>query len=143
MNKKLLVYAGMGLFLTAGIGATQAPKEKIPWKNLKVLPANLDDEQMERIMYRYTRQLGVTCIFCHVYTKPGITPVRMDFPADDLPQKKTTMEMMRMTDRLNKKYFNYKNDYGPRSLQDAPVSCTTCHRGISKPSNQRLFFNGY
>lgn len=48
---------------------------------------------------------------------------------------------MRMTDQLNKKYFGYKNDYGFNSLKDAVISCTTCHRGISKPSNLQLFNN--
>jgi hypothetical protein len=96
---------------------------------------------MDRIMYRYNRQLGVTCNFCHPFTKPGIFPVRVDFITDELPEKVKARGMMRMTDQLNKKYFGYKNDYGFNSLKDAVISCTTCHRGISKPSNLQLFNN--
>lgn len=130
----------MGLFISAGMATIQKPPEKDTWKNLKVMPKNIDEEQMERVMYKYTRQLGVTCIFCHPQTKPGVTPIRIDFATDELPQKRTAREMMRMTDKINRKYFGYKNDYGFNSLHDSVITCTTCHRGISKPSNQRLFF---
>jgi hypothetical protein len=141
MNKKLLVYVGIALFITAGISATHTPPDKKEWKNLKVIPKNIDEEQMERVMYKYTKQLGVTCVFCHSYTKPGITPIRVDFPSDEKQEKRTAREMMRMTDKINRKYFGYKNDYGFKSLNNAVITCTTCHRGISKPSNLRLFFN--
>jgi Photosynthetic reaction centre cytochrome C subunit len=141
MNKKIIVSTCMGLFISAGMAAIHMPPEKHTWKNLKVMPKNIDEEQMERVMYKYTRQLGVTCIFCHPQTKPGITPIRIDFATDELPQKRTAREMMRMTDKINIKYFGYKNDYGFNSLHNSVISCTTCHRGISKPSNQRLFFN--
>jgi hypothetical protein len=143
MNKKIVISLCIGLFLSAGIAATHTPPEKHTWKNLKVMPKNIDREQMERVMYKYTRQLGVTCIFCHPQTKPGITPIRIDFATDEIPQKRTARDMMRMTDKINSKYFGYKNDYGFNSLHNSVISCTTCHRGISKPSNQRLFFNAY
>jgi hypothetical protein len=140
MNKKIIVTTCMGLFISAGMATIQKPPEKDTWKNLKVMPKNIDEEQMERVMYKYTRQLGVTCIFCHPQTKPGVTPIRIDFATDEIPQKRTAREMMRMTDKINRKYFGYKNDYGFNSLHDSVITCTTCHRGISKPSNQRLFF---
>jgi hypothetical protein len=143
MNKKIVISLCIGLFLSAGIAATHTPPEKHTWKNLKVMPKNIDREQMERVMYKYTRQLGVTCIFCHPQTKPGITPIRIDFATDELPQKRTARGMMRMTDKINSKYFDYKNDYSFKSFFHLVISCTTCHRGISKPSNQRLFFKEY
>jgi len=142
MNKKPFVYIGIALFITAGIAATPTPPDKKEgWKNLKVIPKNIDEDQMERVMYKYTKQLGVTCVFCHSYTKPGISPTRVDFPSDEKPEKRTAREMMRMTDKINRKYFGYKNDYGFNSLSESVITCTTCHRGIPKPSNQRLFFN--
>ncbi len=142
MNKKTFIYIGIALFITAGMAATHIPTDKPEWKNLKVIPKTIDEEQMERLMYKYTKQLGVTCVFCHAETKPGITPVRMDFASDDIPQKIIARNMMRMTDKINRKYFGYKNDYGFNSLNNKTgITCTTCHRGISKPSNQRLFFN--
>jgi len=140
MNKKI-IYTCIVVFISAGIAATHVPPEKHEWKNLKVIPNNIDEEQMERVMYKYNRQLGVTCIFCHPQTKPGITPIRIDFATDEMPEKITARKMMRMTDKINKKYFGYINDYSFNSLKNSVISCTTCHRGISKPSNQRLFFN--
>jgi hypothetical protein len=140
MTKKILIYAGIGLFITAGIAASSPPTEKPGWKNLKVIPKNTDEEQMERIMHQYTRQLGVTCSYCHPDSKPGIIPVTVDFVTDEIPQKEITRKMMRMTDKLNKKYFGYKNDYGFESFTKAGITCNTCHRGIPKPNNMKLFF---
>jgi Photosynthetic reaction centre cytochrome C subunit len=135
MNKKIITYTGIGLFLITGISATQMTPEKPVWKNLKIIPKKTDDEQMERIMHQYTRQLGVTCSYCHPDTKPGIIPVMVDFATDELPEKGTTRKMMVMTDKLNKKYFNYKNDYGFESLKKSVITCNTCHRGLPKPNN--------
>jgi len=139
MNKKQVIYTGILLFLITGTAATRIPPEKHKWKNLKVIPKDIEEEQMERIMYKYTKQLGVTCSFCHPDTKPGIFPIRVDFATDEKPEKRTARTMMQMTDKINKRYFGYKNDYGYTSFKDAVISCTTCHRGISKPSNLRLF----
>jgi hypothetical protein len=140
MNKKIFIYAGIGLFITAGTAATSAPQEKPEWKNLKVIPKNTDEDQMERIMHQYTRQLGVTCSYCHPDTKPGIIPVMVDFVTDEIPKKEVARKMMRMTDKLNRKYFDYKNDYGYESFKNIIISCNTCHRGIPKPNNMKLFF---
>jgi hypothetical protein len=134
MNKKIIIYAGIGLFLTAGIAATPAQQEKPGWKNIKVMPKNIDEEQMERIMHKISHDLGVTCSYCHPDTKPGIVPVEVDFVTDELPQKGITRKMMIMTDKLNKKYFNYKNDYGFESLKNTVITCNTCHRGLPKPN---------
>lgn len=134
MNKKFIAWTGIGLFLITGISATQAPPEKTDWKNLKIIPKNTDEEQMERIMHQYTRQLGVTCSYCHPDTKPGIIPVTVDFVTDELPEKNIARKMMMMTDKLNRKYFNFKNDYGFESLKKSVITCNTCHRGLAKPN---------
>ena len=139
MNKKIFIYTGLGLFITAGIAATHPPQEKPDWKNVKVIPKNTDEEQMERVMFKYTRQLSVTCSYCHPDTKPGVFPKDVDFASEELPEKLIARDMMRMTDKLNKKYFGYKNDYSPESFQAAPITCNTCHRGILKPVNMKLF----
>jgi hypothetical protein len=126
--------------MLSGIAATNIPQEKEGCKNCKVMPKNTDNDQMERIMYQYTRQLGVTCAYCHPFTKPDIFPRRVDFVTDEKPEKRKAREMMRMTDKLNKKYFKYINDYGFESLQPhSGITCRTCHRGIPKPNNMRLY----
>jgi len=139
MNKKIFIYTGIGLFIGAGIAATTPTQEKPVWKNLKVIPKNTDEEQMERIMYKYTRQLSVTCIYCHPPTKPGVIPKDVDFASEENPKKLITRDMMRMTDKLNKKYFGYKNDYSMNSFAEAVITCNTCHRGVHKPTNIKLF----
>jgi len=141
MNKKIIIYTGIGLFITAGMAATRATQEKPEWKNLKVIPKNTDEDQMERIMYKYTHDLGVTCSHCHPDTKPGIIPVRVDFATDEMPEKLIARKMMLMTNRINKKYFDYKNDYSFESVKNEIVSCNTCHRGIPKPNRMKLFNN--
>ena len=141
INKKNSIYAGILLFLVAGIAATRPPQEKPEWKNLRVIPKNMDEDQMERIMHQYTRQLGVTCSYCHPDTKPDVFPRRVDFASEEKPEKLTARNMMIMTDKLNKKYFDFKNNYGFESLKTAIITCNTCHRGLPKPSNMRLFNN--
>ena len=139
MNKKIIIYTGIGLFIATGMAATHHPPEKTDWKNLKIIPKETDEEQMERIMHQYTRQLGVTCSYCHPDTKPGVIPVEVDFVTDELPAKVISRKMMMMTDKLNKKYFDYKNDYGFNSLKNSPITCNTCHRGLTRPNNMKLY----
>jgi hypothetical protein len=142
MNKTIAITTGIGLFILTGIAATGVPKETDNCENCKVIPKNIDDDQMERIMYQYTRQLGVTCSYCHPDTKQGVFPVRVDFVSDEKPEKRTARKMMLMTDKLNKKYFSYSNDYSFESLSPhAGITCNTCHRGITKPNTLRLYFN--
>jgi hypothetical protein len=141
MNKKIIVYTGIGLFISAGIAASHQPRDKSDWKNVKVIPKNTDEDQMERLMTRYSKQLGVSCLHCHPYTKPEIMPKRVDFASEEKPEKLIARNMMRMTDKINKKYFGYKNDYSFESLNKfSIVTCQTCHRGLPTPNNRRLFF---
>jgi hypothetical protein len=139
MYKKIFIYAGIGLFITVGIAATTPLQAKPDWKNLKVIPKKIDDDQMERVMYKYTRALGVTCVYCHPPTKPGIVPQDVDFASEENPKKLIARDMMRMTDKINRKYFKYNNDYSFATYQSGPVSCNTCHRGLRKPFPMKLF----
>jgi hypothetical protein len=140
MNKKTIIYAGIGIFFSSGIAATHPVKENDTCENCKVIPRNTDEDQMERIMHQYTRQLGVTCSYCHPDTKAGISPVRVDFVTDEKPEKLTARKMMMMTDKLNRKYFGYSNDYSFESLNaHQGITCNTCHRGLTKPNMLRLF----
>jgi hypothetical protein len=141
MKKKIIIYAGIGFFVFTGIAATRPSIKKDGCENCKVIPKNIDEDQMERIMYQYTHQLGVTCSYCHPDTKPGIVPVRVDFVTDDKPEKKIARKMMIMTDKLNRKYFGYSNDYSFESLSTHQgITCNTCHRGLTKPNTLRLYF---
>jgi Photosynthetic reaction centre cytochrome C subunit len=138
-TSKISVSLVIGIFLISGIAATTPPDEQHKWKNLKVLPKNTDEDQMERIMYTYTKFLGVTCSYCHPDTKPDVFPRRVDFATDELPEKIISRKMMRMTDKINQKYFNYKNKYDFASITANVFTCNTCHRGLKKPNNISLY----
>jgi hypothetical protein len=127
--KKIAVIAGLFLFTVAGTASTQTNEDK-KHKNLKVLSKDISDEELERVMYTFTRQLGVTCLYCHVPTK-NVVPERMDFASDEKKEKLTAREMLRMTIKLNKKYFNRPVD--KKMITKPRVWCRTCHMGYPVP----------
>ena len=136
MNKKQLAGLGIALFIAGGFAATTAPSEDPSPRNLKVIPKNIDEDQVERIMHRMSHDLGVTCTHCHPNTKPGVFPQRVDFITDELPAKNIARKMMVMTDKLNKKYFKYINRYDYDAMTNKSIiTCNTCHRGLEKPNN--------
>ncbi len=104
-------------------------------KNLKVLPKDISHQDLEKIMHGYNTALGVKCNFCHAAQKDN--PQRMDFASDEKHEKEITRNMMKMTAKLNKKYFHIKD------LQDGKamlaVSCITCHNGKAHPEANSEF----
>lgn len=92
-------------------------------KNLKVLPKNTSHEELEKVMKEFKEALGVKCNFCHAPRKDD--PKKLDFASDDNDHKMIARDMMRMTARLNKKYF--------KGHQTMAVTCYTCHRGHDEP----------
>ena len=51
--------------------------------------------------------------------------------SDEKPEKEMARKMMRMTNRINKKFFHYKKE-GQQEI--APiVTCKTCHNGMPRP----------
>ncbi len=140
INSRTIAFTVIIFFVVFGIMATKPPMEKQDWKNVKIIPKETDEDQMERIMYGYAKDLGVTCSFCHPDTKPDVFPRRVDFVSDELAPKNTARNMMRMTDNINRKYFNYKNKYDFASITANVFTCNTCHRGLKKPNNISLNF---
>lgn len=132
-QKKIPVLAGLFVLTIAGVAATTPVDEGESFKNLKVLSKNINEEQLERIMYAFDRQLGVTCVYCHAPTK-NITPERIDFASDEKKEKRAAREMLKMTMRINKKYFNVTID--KKLLTKPLVWCRTCHRGYPVPHIQ-------
>lgn len=92
-------------------------------KNLKVLPKNTSHEELEKVMREFKDALGVKCNFCHAPRKDD--PKKLDFASDENDHKKIARDMMRMTARINKKFF--------KGHQVAEVTCYTCHRGNEEP----------
>jgi hypothetical protein len=104
-------------------------KEDPGYKNLKVLPKNIGEAQMDSIMHHFTISLGVDCDFCHVGNK---TTQVWDYAADDIKHKLIARDMMRMTDKINDTYFDVTG--GKRDLNSKlMVTCFTCHHGTTQP----------
>ncbi len=99
------------------------------YKNLKVLPKNITKEQMDSTMKHYAKSLGVKCGFCHERGADG----KFDFPSDKNKHKEVTRDMIKMTNKLNKKYFDNELD---RKTGLAVVTCFTCHNGNEHPAVQ-------
>lgn len=124
-TNKNKIFVGMVLLaiLVTGVAATTADGPK---RNLKVLPKNIDHEELIKIMKGFNVSLGVKCNFCHVPSKTD--PKKLDFQSDEKPEKDISRSMMKMTAKINKKYFNQKEGGTPMS-----VTCITCHNGKEHP----------
>ena len=126
-KNKFLVVALLLAFVTMSVAATKGRIGN--HRNLKVLPQDITDQQLDSIMQTYNVALGVTCRFCHVPVK-GL-PDSLDYAVDKEPMKEEARKMMRMTIELNKKWFYYDSTQRPEYLK--VVRCNTCHRGEAFP----------
>jgi hypothetical protein len=75
-------------------------------------------------MKTFSKSLGVKCNHCHVARTDD--PKKLDFAADDKPEKQIARKMIRMTADINKKYISKIGDLDH-------ITCVTCHRGHLKP----------
>ncbi|MBB6498459.1 c-type cytochrome [Pedobacter cryoconitis] len=105
------------------------PQAEKKASNLKVLPKDISHEDLDKIMDGYKAALGVKCNFCHAPSKDD--PKHMDFASDAKPEKEIARNMMRMTNRINKKFFHVKNANEVKAV--LAVNCVTCHNGKAHP----------
>jgi len=126
MRKTVLVIAAFVALLTISLAFTE-PKDRI-YKNLKVLPKDITKPQMDSVMQSFTVALGVKCNFCHVRTADNKD---WDFPSDANKHKLISRDMMKMTNKINKKYFDVTGKGLSASLM---VTCYTCHNGKPEPA---------
>jgi len=128
INKKAVTLAmlvGIVIFLSAFMPKQQ---EAFKAKNLKVLPKNISKEDLDKVMDGFKASLGVRCNYCHASVKDN--PRKMDFASDDNVKKEVARDMMRMTAKINKKYFQKTIKDGNGLVE---ISCTTCHNGKAEP----------
>jgi hypothetical protein len=127
-KKKIVVYCCLLAFVWLGVAAVKAPA--FQGRNLKVLPQDISDQQLDSIMESFNKALGVKCNFCHVKSKvfPGTD---LDFSSDAEPMKENAREMMRMTIEINKNHFYFNKETKPEYLNT--IKCMTCHRGEAFP----------
>jgi Photosynthetic reaction centre cytochrome C subunit len=128
-NKKVLTIIAVSLFVFAGIAATTPPEEH-KFKNLKVLPKDISQEDLDKVMDNFKASLGVKCSFCHAPSADSSVH-HPDFPSDAKPEKNVARKMMKMTNKINHKYFDYNKDEKGEFVP--AVQCMTCHHGKERP----------
>lgn len=116
---------------------TTAPPADDEFKNLKVLPKNITDEQLDSVMDHFKASLGVKCSFCHAESKDTSAKRKLDFASDEKEEKQRAREMMKMTTDLNANYFNPGQSTKPDTIHE--VICYTCHRGTKEPEAALMF----
>lgn len=83
-------------------------------------------------MDSFKAALGIECTFCHAQTKDD--PKKLDYASDKKGEKLIARKMMRMTNRINKKYFHFNKSQDASAVQ--AVGCKTCHRGNPHPEDE-------
>ena len=83
INKKILVALGLSSIVTIVALTSMAPDDP-GFKNVKVLPKTLTDQQLHMVMREWAMSLGVRCDFCHAADPSG---KGLDFPSDAKPEK--------------------------------------------------------
>lgn len=129
MKKSALVLTAFIVMVAASLAFTRADEPR--YKNLKVLPRDINKQQMDSVMKSWAASLGVKCNFCHVFNQEQKA---MDFANDNNKHKNIAREMFRMTAKINKKYFDV--DDSKEVYADLEVTCQTCHNGKEHPSKK-------
>jgi len=135
LNRKLMVISLMAALVISAVAFTNPPVEDNGFKNLKILPKDISHEKLGKIMHEFNDALGVHCDFCHAPSKDP-TEKHPDFASDEKEEKTRAREMMKLTVKINKKFFGAKNvAIGDSALS---VSCFTCHHGKPHPDAPKL-----
>ncbi len=120
-----------GCFIALILMSFAITKAEPQYKNLKILPKNTTKIQMDSVMHHFTSSLGVKCNHCHQYNAEQKS---MDFVTDANEHKGIARQMMKMTQKLNRKYFHVNN---VKSLTaDLEITCFSCHNGKAHPATQ-------
>src|SRR6187200_529970 len=120
MKNKVVAIVFFGIAASKPVGTKE--------RNLKVLPKDISNADLDSVMEGYSKALNVGCDFCHA---DNITKTDIDFASDDKPEKEITMMMMKLTASVNKDYFDYTIVY--KAGEKMAVSCYTCHDGFPRP----------
>lgn len=126
-HKNLLFIISILIIAVTAFAATIPSKiEPLKYKNLKVLPKNISETALDKVMDNFNFSLGVTCDYCHSKTDK---PDELKFESDTKPEKEIARKMMLMMYDINLKYFNGTKD----RLAAQTVNCYTCHRQSPYP----------
>lgn len=128
--KKLTLAAttiAFSMLLSAFISHQEQEKAAAKFTNLKVLPKNTSPDELKNVMREFNVSLGVKCGYCHAASKED--PKKMDFASDENKNKDAARAMMKMTAKINKKYFHHSTKQGDIKS----ITCKTCHNGKQEP----------
>jgi len=128
INKKILAMLCLSGVVTVVALTSMAPDDP-GFKNVKVLPKTLTDQQLHTVMREWSMSLGVRCNFCHAANAAG---KGLDFPSDAKPEKNMARHMFKMMNKINSKFFEAKKD-SLGMMMKSGINCYTCHRGESHP----------
>ena len=106
-------------------------KDEPTYKNLKVLPKNINKKQMDSVMHHFASSLGVKCNYCHQY---NAEQKAMDFASDANEKKGVARDMLKMMQKLNKKYFDVNDSKNLTAKLE--ITCYSCHNGKANPATQ-------
>lgn len=132
--KKLTVAMVLIALMVVGMAATR-PMEDKPKRNLKVLPRDISDDDLDKVMDSWKAALGVKCSFCHAPNADTSSKHHLDFASDAKPEKDIARHMFRMTAKINKKYFSFDKDDKGNVIP--AITCMTCHRGNPHPGESQ------
>lgn len=135
--KKIQTLFALAALIALGIAATTPPRNT-SFKNLKVLPQDISEKQLDSLMDSYNKALNVSCDFCHSKEKDlsfvNATSDRLDFAADN-QMKEEARRMIRLTIDINKNYFKFDTTGRADHLLNV-ITCNTCHRGNPFPAHE-------
>ena len=123
------IFSVTACFIALILMSFAVTKDEPTYKNLKVLPKNTNKKQMDSVMHHFTASLGVKCNFCHQYNNEQKA---MDFASDANEHKGVARDMMKMTAKLNKKYFDVNNSKSLTAKLE--ITCFSCHNGKEHPA---------
>jgi Photosynthetic reaction centre cytochrome C subunit. len=132
-KKKMRVISAMCcLVIIASVTINATPRVN-EFKNLKVLPKNINSKDLNEIMIdEFSAGTGMTCGSCHAKIKGS---EKLDYASDEKPEKNIARNMMRMTLKMNRKYFGIKHPL--IGAQGLTITCTTCHKGEPIPGENQ------
>ena len=116
--------------MTIGIIVVTAAFAQVPdtYTNLKLLPKDIQRQELVQTMRGFNKALGVKCNFCHK-GEEGQPLSTYDFASDENKHKVIARTMMTMTNEINTKHLK---EFGSKD-DPARISCNTCHQGTKHP----------
>ena len=132
--KKFAVIAALSVLTAIGITAMRPADDKPPKRNLKVLPKDISNDDLDKTMDAFKAALGVKCNFCHA-PNADTSNHHLDFASDAKPEKNVARRMYKMAARINKKFFGMNKDANGALVPT--VTCMTCHHGSPHPNEAK------